>query len=234
MTVTKSLQGSWWSDGGHTADNPANSAQRSAADALDAAYAGEPCEIVADDGTVQTLPVRHWQRDADAADRDLFVRPCDGDVLDVGCGPGRLTVAAAGTGRRALGIDTSLEAVRQARARGANALQHNVYEQLPGGRWDHALLADGNVGIGGDPVRVLRRCAGLIGVGGRVVVEVAAHDGVRHQRLRLRVGDELSDAFAWASVGVGAIGAVAASAGLRVDGVATVAGRTVARLTHGA
>ncbi|UYM04555.1 class I SAM-dependent methyltransferase [Solicola gregarius] len=208
-----------------------NFAPRSAAAALEDAYAGEPCEVVSEDGTIHALPIRRWQDDADAADHELFVRPCRGDVLDVGCGPGRLTYAVAAAGARTTGIDLSREAVRQARARGANALLHNVFDHLPG-RWDSVLLADGNIGIGGDPGRVLRRCSALVRDGGRVLAEVASHGGVERHLLRLRAGGELSEAYAWATVGVGAIGTLATSAGLYVESVASVAGRTVAMLAR--
>ena len=48
--------------------------------------------------------------------------------------------------------------------RGGAALRRDVFAPLPGeGRWYTALLADGNVGIGGDPVALLqpapRRCS---------------------------------------------------------------------------
>ncbi|UPK76679.1 methyltransferase domain-containing protein [Nocardioidaceae bacterium SCSIO 66511] len=205
--------------------------RRSAGEALDAAYAGEPCEVVLEDGTIQALPVRRWQDDADASDHELFVRPAGGDVLDVGCGPGRLTYANAVAGARATGIDVSHEAVRQTRARGANALLHDVFESLPG-RWNHVLLADGNVGIGGEPGRLLRRCAELVHEGGRVLAEVSGYGGVERHVLRLRVGGDLSEAYAWATVGVDAIGALAMTAGLRVEDIASVAGRTVAVLTR--
>lgn len=207
------------------------SAARSAADALDSAYAGADCVVVNEDGMTASLPIERWQADADSADHALFVRPCHGDVLDVGCGPGRLTLALAYEGRRTLGIDTSHEAVRQARERGANAHRRNVFHRLPG-QWDHVVLADGNIGIGGDPSRLLRRCARLVGIGGRVLVEVAAEGGVELRRLSLRLGNARSEPFAWASVGLEGVGALAASAGLRVEGVASAAGRHVATLVR--
>lgn len=36
------------------------------------------------------------------------------------------------------------------------------------------LLLRGNIGIGGDPISLLRRCRGLLRPGGIVVVDVAA------------------------------------------------------------
>src|SRR5204863_7462240 len=80
-------------------------------------------------------------------------------VLDVGCGPGRLVVGLARRGAVALGVDPAPAAVALARGRGAAVLQRSVFDPLPGhGRWRTIVLADGNIGIGGDPVRLLRRC----------------------------------------------------------------------------
>jgi len=42
-------------------------------------------------------------------------------------------------------------------------VRRSVFDALPAeGRWHTALLADGNVGIGGDPIRLLSRLRGLI------------------------------------------------------------------------
>jgi Methyltransferase domain len=120
-----------------------------------------------------------WCRDHLAGDATLLDR-CVGSVLDVGCGPGRLTAALNTRGNRALGIDTSAAAVRLARRRGANAVRRDVFDPVPGnGRWRHVLLADGNIGIGGDPLRLLRRCRELLEPGGHLHAEVTAPGGGR-------------------------------------------------------
>ena len=52
-------------------------------------------------------------------------------------------------------------------------LQRSVFDRLPGERrWGTVLLLDGNIGIGGDPVRLLRRCADLVRPRGQVLAEV--------------------------------------------------------------
>ena len=57
---------------------------------------------------------------------------------------------------------------------GALALQRDVFGYLPGtGRWATVLLADGNIGIGGDPVALLRRAQNLLRPGGAVVTEIS-------------------------------------------------------------
>ena len=82
---------------------------------------------------------------------------CEAPVLDVGCGPGRLVGALNARGVPALGIDISARAVEQARGRGAMALRRAVEQPVPAeGRWGTVLLADGNIGIGGDPAALLR------------------------------------------------------------------------------
>ena len=141
---------------------------------------------------------------------------CEGPTLDVGCGPGRLTVALAERGQVALGIDVVHEAVGQTRARGAAALRRDIFGAVPGeGRWQTALLADGNVGIGGDPVALLRRIRRLLLPGGRVVVEVAPPGVTTQSVLATLECDGLrSRPFRWSVVGVDGIAGVATSAGL--------------------
>jgi hypothetical protein len=116
-----------------------------------------------------------------------------------------------------LGIDVVGEAVRQSRDRGAPALVRDVFGPLPGeGRWETALLADGNIGIGGDPVALLSRIAELISPDGRAVVDVARHGtGIRTRHVRIETMHGRSRSFPWTVVGADAIEAVAAAAGLR-------------------
>ena len=159
---------------------------------------------------------------------------CDGPTLDIGCGPGRLTAALTEAGHPALGVDISGEAVRQARHRGAAALRRCVFGPLPGeGRWRRALLADGNIGIGGDPVRLLRRCARLLGRDGAVLVELD-RPGTPTWRgdVVLADGERASAPFPWAFVGVDGLARLAADGGLRVLESWTEAGRWFARLSH--
>jgi SAM-dependent methyltransferase len=88
---------------------------------------------------------------------------CRGPALDLGCGPGRLTAGLVARGSGALGVDVSAAAVRATRRRGAPAVRRDLFGPLPAeGLWRHALLVDGNIGIGGDPVRLLTRCAALL------------------------------------------------------------------------
>ena len=157
-------------------------------------------------------------------------------VLDVGCGPGRIAAALAGRGVPALGIDVSPSALATASAAGAAVLDRSVFDPLPGeGRWSTALLLDGNIGIGGDPVRLLRRLRELLAPWGEAVVEVDAPGSptvVDSVRLRCpRSGD--GPWFGWAWVGADDVAGIAADAGLSVCRVEHVGGRHLARLGAG-
>ncbi len=170
-------------------------------------------------GGTSPLRVHDWTCESRPGDDDLLSL-CAGTVLDVGCGPGRLTAALRRAGRRALGIDVAPAAVSLARARGAEALELDVFGPVPDtGAWGTVLLADGNIGIGGDPVALLRRCARLAAPGGRLVVELSAppvRSGTRLVRLE-REGEPPRGAwFPWAVLSVVDVGDAAARAGLDV------------------
>jgi SAM-dependent methyltransferase len=195
------------------------------------ALRGARCDIVGLDPDPSPLPVEHWTRDADASDRAVLAQ-CQGPTLDIGCGPGRMSAHLAALGRSVLGIDVVSEAVDQTRARGVTALQRDVFSPLPGeGRWETALLADGNIGIGGDPIRLLRRVHALLAPRGRVVVDLAPYGlGIRTTLVRLRTDRQRSRPFTWSVVGADAVGVVAAAAGLLVLGTHEYAGRWFAVL----
>lgn len=186
--------------------------------AFDAMFTAGAARLVAPDGRGERLPVGQWAGVCDEVDRDLFTDHCIGPTLDIGCGPGRLVEELVTRGVPALGIDTSQEAVRLTRLRGAWALLLDVFDEVPGvGNWSHVLLADGNIGIGGDPVRLLRRLARMLGTGGTIAVEVAPHGtGVVREERSIDVDGVRSDPFPWALLGLDAIVEVADNAGLVV------------------
>jgi len=202
--------------------------------AMDAAFAGGMCHLVDLAGRQRPLATRRWRGSVDDTDRALLLDRCRGRTIDVGCGPGRLVAGLAAFDVPALGIDVSPEAVRQARRRGALALRRDVFEPVPGeGRWDCALLADGNIGIGGHPKRLLSRLGRILRPGGRVVVELGpVGTDVVHHRWRLRVGSRFTPVFDWAAVGLDAIDRLAHATGFEIDDQATAGDRHVAVLRH--
>jgi len=174
----------------------------------------------ADDGTTLPLDPGRWHAEPTPAEARL-VETMVGPVLDIGCGPGRFVIGLARRGTVALGVDPAPAAVALCRSKGAPVLQKSVFDPLPGqGRWRTVLLADGNIGIGGDPERLLRRCGELLAHDGTVIVEVeapAAHRaGWRPYRARLERGRSSGPWFSWAIVGADAISTLAQAAGLRL------------------
>jgi SAM-dependent methyltransferase len=158
---------------------------------------------------------------------------CGDGTLDVGCGPGRLALALAQAGFDVLGVDLAIDAVRHARRSGAPVLLRDVFRPLPReGHWRTLLLADGNVGIGGDPVVLLRRCRQLLAAGGAVLAEVSS-PGTPSWRgqVRLRYGGQASSSFAWATVSRDDIASLAEAAGMVVREHWDGEGRWFVRLT---
>lgn len=180
----------------------------------------EPEGVVlrADDGTALPLDPGRWHADPTPGEQALLADTAP-PVLDVGCGPGRLVLGLARRGAVALGVDPAPAACILARDRGAPVLQRSVFEPLPGeGRWRTILLADGNIGIGGDPSRLLQRCRQLLAPDGIVVVEVMGPGpGWRRHRVRLERGPHRSPWFSWAVVDSHAIAGLAIAAGLEVQ-----------------
>jgi SAM-dependent methyltransferase len=180
-----------------------------------------------------TAALERWCGEVDAVDLALLAR-VEGPVLDVGCGPGRLIAELARRGQSALGVDVAAAAVRLTTHAGGAAIRRSVFDRLPGeGRWGTVLLADGNVGIGGDPVLLLRRCRALAQPGGHILVELEAPGtGCTTVRTRLERNGEVTPWFDWAHVGVDAVAAPSALAGLDVQDTWHAGGRWFASLTR--
>jgi len=213
----------------------------------DRALGGERCWIRHEDGEVRPLPAHRWlgARNGDAsgdavddAFDDAVTRTCAGPTIELGCGPGRLVARLNRRVIPALGIDRSATAIRLAGRGGAPALLGDVFAPSPAsgrcpqpgtGRWRTVLLVDGNVGLGGDPRRILARAAELLARGGRCVVEFDTEViGVRPRRVRLESAREVGPWFRWASVGVDSAGTLAAQVGLTLAGVRLIGGRMLA------
>ncbi|VBA32705.1 SAM-dependent methyltransferase [Mycobacterium attenuatum] len=219
----------------------------------DLALGGEPCWIRHDDGELRLLPTHRWlaghsadpapschgpgDESCDEAFDEAFdeavAQLCSGPTIELGCGPARLVARLVQRGIPALGIDRSVAAIRLAGQGGAPAILGDVFEPLPGmGCWQTVLLVDGNVGLGGDPLRILARAAELLRRGGRCVAEFDAQAiGIRSRWVRLESAREVGPWFRWASVGVDSAATLAARVGLTLTSVRLIGGRVIASLT---
>jgi SAM-dependent methyltransferase len=218
--------------------------------ALRQAAAGRPARLdlvdPADARPARRLAPQQWCADRAPGDASLLAR-CTGPTLDVGCGPGRLVAALTTNGVPALGVDICAEAVRQARRRGAPVQRACVFGPVPDagqlvgaapgqrstaeGRWRHVLLADGNIGIGGDPHRLLRRCRQLLAPGGDILVEVdPPGSGSWRGLAALRDDDRTGRPFPWAAVAADDLAALARDSVLSIVDAWTEARRCFARL----
>jgi SAM-dependent methyltransferase len=200
---------------------------------FDAAFAGSSVKVLDHTGTEAALHIERWAGRASVDDEALFVDQCAGPTIDLGCGPGRLVRALLERGVSTVGVDSSAEAVRLARTHGLPVLRRNIFDPVPReGEWSHAILADGNVGIGGRPVRLLRRAWAMLAAGGRLHIELGEPGfGVAHGWRQLRVDGHLGPRFPWAAVSIDAIGELGARAGFDHTDSLTQGGRHVAVLT---
>lgn len=197
----------------------------------DSADLADVARLLCSDGSSIVLDVRRWLDDPATEEREALDRAMP-PVLDIGCGPGRHALALAARGAAALGIDVAPAAVSLARGRGAMAMRRSVFARVPGaGRWRSALLLDGNIGIGGDPVRLLRRVAALLTAGGQSLVELQAPGtGTRSVSACVQRGSARSAWFPWSVVAVDDVYGFAAGSGFRVEEVWDRRGRWFASL----
>lgn len=186
-----------------------------------------------DDGSSVPLPADRWHGTCDQSETAVLKRVL-GPVIDIGCGPGRHVEWLAMNGVNALGIDPSPRAVALASARGIPVIGRSVFDHLPGeGRWTTALLLDGNVGIGGDPVKLLRRVGDLLQPSGVCVAEVDGPDATGKVRMaRLEVDGVHTRWFPWANLSVSDLEDVAQQAGSQVRSLISEGGRWFAEIVR--
>ena len=185
-----------------------------------------------EDGCSLPLDLPRWVAPAGGGD-DTLLDHCSGATLDLGCGPGRLTRALVARGLDCLGVDVAPVAVALARSGGTRVLHASAFDAvLDDTRWSTILLADGNIGIGGDPVALLARCRALLLDAGRVLVELDEPDApTRTVLVRLESSSgRRSSWFPWAHVSTSDVTAVAAAAGLAPAKMWQSAGRWFAQL----
>jgi len=174
---------------------------------------------------------QRWLGRAASEDERLLDRAI-GPVLDIGCGPGRHLLALTRRGVACLGIDVTPSAVRLARSRGATVVEGSIFGPVPSaGTWATALLLDGNIGIGGDPVALLAQVASVLRPGGRILVELGAPGtGGGYERARVEHDAVIGPWFGWTVVDAPSIDGIASQTGLNLTRQWSSRGRWFAQL----
>ncbi len=200
----------------------------------DRALDGERCWLRHDDGRVDRLPVRSWLggRNADERFDHAVVGLCNGPTIDwvaaldvwwrtwssAECPRSGSTSRPPPSSWRAAAAPRPCAATCSNRCRG------------PAGGTT-VLLADGNVGLGGDPRRICGGPANCCVSGGRCVAEFdSAIDGIDTGWVRLESSRTIGPWFRWASVGIDCAARLADDVGLAVDGSPPDRRRVVASL----
>jgi SAM-dependent methyltransferase len=183
--------------------------------AFDAALAGGTSRLQFSDGSEIDLEVSRWGAAA-AGDDAWLVDRCAGPTVELGCGPGRLVTALAERGVPVLGVDESGVAAMHCSRRAVTMLCQDLFAPLPTeGGWSHVLLADGNIGIGGEPARLLERAARLLAPGGTVLVEADTRAELIWQgQVRVCSNGFLGEPLPWAVVGIDVLAGLGAALGL--------------------
>ena len=203
----------------------------SAAQHLDGAGPPPRARIRRADGLLEPLPLDRWLAPADSTDLAILAE-VEAPVLDLGCGPGRHLAALSRRGKRGLGVDLSPVAVEFARGRGADAIIGDIWATVPGaGTYRSILLLDGNIGIGGAPISLLKRAGELLAPDGEIVVETDPPGAPTHRvRVRIEAPEMVSEWFRWARVGADDAASIAERAGFRVTDRRELSGRTFVTL----
>ena len=188
--------------------------------------------LISSCGRVIPMPIERWWAPPSAGEHAVLDDAVP-STLDVGCGPARHVLALEARGVAAVGLDSSDEAVRAARSRGAVVHHGSIFDAVPSsGTWGTTLLFDGNIGIGGDPASLLARMYRVVRPGGRVLVEVEP-PSLGSASLLVRAASQtgpVGDWFPWAQVSAADLGSLAARAGFGLASLREVEGRWFGRL----
>jgi SAM-dependent methyltransferase len=198
-----------------------------------------PLRFLRDDGYVDEQSAALFVDESLGPHEAALLARCRGDVLDAGCGAGRLALPLQRRGVRVVGLDVSPTLVDVCRGQGMTEVRvGSVWDDL-GGPWDTVLLGGNNIGLGvtlAGAGRLLGHLAGALRPGGAVVlasvdvtrntdlVHLAYHQRNRAAgrppgmvRLSLGYDGEQSEWFDWLHVSPAELRAIAAGASLRVE-----------------
>ncbi|CAO0825769.1 Methyltransferase domain-containing protein OS=Streptomyces microflavus OX=1919 GN=Smic_13830 PE=4 SV=1 [Streptomyces microflavus] len=121
-------------------------------------------------------------RDAWAGRLESWLPATRGDLLDLGCGTGSLSLLAAGQGHRVTAVDRSPRMAEQGRAEarrdGAEVLVGDAARPPVGERAFDAIVARHVVWLLPDPAAALAHWFGLLKPGGRLVLIEGVWGGV--------------------------------------------------------
>ncbi len=178
---------------------------------------GRRTSLVSTHGAVLAVPVERWFGEPSPAD-PRTLRLAVGPVLDIGCGPGATCSRSRRPTCRSLVSTSPTHSCGGPRRDGASVIRRSVFDDVPGaGEWMTCLLLDGNIGIGDDPVALLRRT--------REVYAPAVAYSLRQSRpaasprrddVHVQLDARRGPRFAWGSVSIDRLRTVAAAVGMPV------------------
>jgi SAM-dependent methyltransferase len=191
-----------------------------------------PVRFIRDDGYVDEVPVAFFVDESMGPHEGALLDRCRGEVLDAGCGAGRMALPLLQRGLRVVGVDICPTLVEICQRRGVREARVGSVWDDPGGPWDTVLLGGNNIGLGATLAgagRLLRHLAAALRPGGAVVlssvdvtmtadpIHLDYHERNRRAgrppgmvRMRLQHGDALGDWFDWLHVAPAELRAVAA------------------------
>lgn len=198
-----------------------------------------PVRFIRDDGYVDEVPVALFVDESMGPHEAALLDRCRGEVLDAGCGGGRLALLLQQRGLRVVGLDISPPLVELCRRRGVREVHVGSVWDDPGGPWDTVVLGGNNIGLGvtlQGASRLLRHLAAGLRPGGAVVlssVDVTRTSDPMHLdyhernrragrppgmvRMRLQYGAHLGEWFDWLHVSPAELRAVTDAEGLLVE-----------------
>jgi SAM-dependent methyltransferase len=142
--------------------------------AVEDALAGRPHPVglERDDGLIVELPAAAFLDASAGPHEEALLAHARGEVLDAGCGAGRLALPLQAAGLHVVGLDLSPGLCDVCRRRGLREVREgDVWRDL-GGPWDTILLGNNNLGIGGDVTgagRLVAHLAAALRPGGAIL-----------------------------------------------------------------